>query len=219
MIAISQSTSTATSRFYPSSSAGISLVYHGADHLHSKGFTEARSSKGSHYVLFVGDRVGYKNFRALVEATLTPEWPTNLTVRVVGPPFAAEEQAFLQTRNLSNRFENVGRVTDEELATCYNECDCFVFPSKAEGFGMPAIESQLNGTPAVLSDIPVFREICGDSAVYFSPDHPSSLAKAVRAACENRDQLIVRGFENASKYKWSETADKVVQIYEQIAEC
>jgi glycosyltransferase involved in cell wall biosynthesis len=54
-----------------------------------------------------------------------------------------------------------------------------VFPSFAEGFGIPVVEGAVMGVPVLCSDIPVFREVAGDNAIYFDPYDPKSLAAAI----------------------------------------
>ena len=65
----------------------------------------------------------------------------------------------------------LGYVDDADLASLYAHSRAVVFPSLAEGFGLPIVEAVAAGaTRLLLSDIPVFRWIVGDSASYFDPD-------------------------------------------------
>jgi glycosyltransferase involved in cell wall biosynthesis len=54
-----------------------------------------------------------------------------------------------------------------------------VFPSLLETFGHPLLEAMVARTPIVVSDIPAFRDVAGDTAVYFDPRDPKALARAV----------------------------------------
>ena len=106
-----------------------------------------------------------------------------------------------------------GHVSDERLADLYNRAAAFVFPSKMEGFGIPVLEAQQNFCPLVASDIPVFREVAGDGAVYFMPDDPAGLGQAVDHAVSDRGSLIERGTANAARFSWAHAAARMIEIY------
>lgn len=54
---------------------------------------------------------------------------------------------------------HLGYVTDEEKYDLLSRCHCFVFPSRAEGFGLPPLEAACYGKPVLTSDLPIFREV------------------------------------------------------------
>jgi glycosyltransferase involved in cell wall biosynthesis len=66
-------------------------------------------------------------------------------------------------------------VDDAELSYFYAHISALVFPSFAEGFGLPVIEAARFGKPVICSDIPVFREIGRDGAIYFAANDPDAL--------------------------------------------
>lgn len=69
--------------------------------------------------------------------------------------------------------------SDEYLAEIYATTTCLLFPSQAEGFGLPLIEAAQHGLPILARDIPVFREVAGDHASYFQGTSPEALADRV----------------------------------------
>jgi alpha-1,2-rhamnosyltransferase len=72
-------------------------------------------------------------------------------------------------------------ASDVDLAYLYPLARALIFPSFAEGFGMPLVEAAYYGTRAIASDIPVLREIGGEGHVYFDLLNSHSLATHVRA--------------------------------------
>jgi glycosyltransferase involved in cell wall biosynthesis len=68
----------------------------------------------------------------------------------------------------------------EELAAVYRLSFGFIYPSMAEGFGLPLLEAMYSGLPLVHSDIEVFNELAGESSVRFKPDDPTSMAGALK---------------------------------------
>lgn len=82
---------------------------------------------------------------------------------------------------LNKKLFLIERFTDAEINRCYAAATALIAASSAEGFGLPIVEAALHKVPVVASDIPVFREVGGDGARYFSLDSPQYLADAVKA--------------------------------------
>jgi glycosyltransferase involved in cell wall biosynthesis len=72
-------------------------------------------------------------------------------------------------------------VSDEMLDRLYASCAALLAPSEGEGFGLPLIEAAQHGLPVIARDIPVFREVAGEHAYYFSGTAPEALAAALRS--------------------------------------
>lgn len=95
----------------------------------------------------------------------------------------------------------IGYLSVEEKMRMYAECSCFVFPSRAEGFGMPPIEVMYYGKPVIVTELSIFREILGDSVNYVKK-------------CENEQSLIdslaemMLHYKNADLEKYSCTIKK-----------
>jgi glycosyltransferase involved in cell wall biosynthesis len=78
------------------------------------------------------------------------------------------------------RFHWLNNVSDMELNHRYQNCDALIFASYAEGFGLAIVEAAQHGVPLILRDLPVFREVAGESAFYFHADESAELATAVK---------------------------------------
>lgn len=70
-------------------------------------------------------------------------------------------------------------ASDQFLRWLYQECQCLIAASEGEGFGLPLIEAALHGMPVLVRDLPVFREVARDGAMYFSGSNPKDLASSV----------------------------------------
>lgn len=82
-------------------------------------------------------------------------------------------------RGEANRNQNfvwLDDCSDAMLAHAYKAATALIMPTFAEGFGMPLVEAAANGKPLILRDLPVFREIAGDNAIYFKGAEPADLA-------------------------------------------
>lgn len=71
------------------------------------------------------------------------------------------------------------KTSDEMLLRIYQDCRALVMASVGEGFGLPLIEAAQNRLPIIARDLPVFQEVAGPHAYYFSGNSPDDMAEAV----------------------------------------
>jgi glycosyltransferase involved in cell wall biosynthesis len=108
-------------------------------------------------------------------------------------------------------------VDDRTLDGLYRAATCFVLPSLAEGFGLPVLEAMARGTPVACSDIPVLREVAGDTALYFDPHDADAIARALESCLadpELRARLGVLGQARARVFTWRSAAERTLESYE-----
>lgn len=105
-------------------------------------------------------------------------------------------------------------VSDADLEALWGMADCAVFPTLAEGFGLPVAEAMARGVPVACSDIPVLREVGADVPRYFDPHDPAALAAAVETALAQAATRIPAGRERAAGFSWQEAARGTLAGYE-----
>ncbi|MFC5501592.1 glycosyltransferase family 4 protein [Lysinimonas soli] len=93
-----------------------------------------------------------------------------------------------------------------------------VTTSLDEGFGLPLVEAMSVGTPVVVSDIPIFREIGGDAALYVPPTDASAVAAAIRRLDDPAEweARSVAAFAQAATFDWDRSADALLTAIEQL---
>jgi glycosyltransferase involved in cell wall biosynthesis len=75
-----------------------------------------------------------------------------------------------------------GALSDDDVRGLYAMADCLLFPSKAEGFGLPLVEAGMHRLPVFCSDLPVHREVIGERGGFFSPDAaPADIAAQIHS--------------------------------------
>ncbi len=213
IIAISAATRDDLLSIFPEVGGRVHVIHHGAEHLQSSPLPDPTAC-GPPYVLYVGDRGGYKNFSTVINALGEADWPAEIHLKVVGWEFTTAEWFFFRHRGVESRVIHAGRVSDGELLALYRQAEAFIMPSMCEGFGFPLVEAQAAGVPVVASDIPVFREIGGDGVSYFAPLNPTDLARAVKKALTPawRKRAIELGHQNVCRFSWEKCAQKTAAV-------
>jgi glycosyltransferase involved in cell wall biosynthesis len=103
-------------------------------------------------------------------------------------------------------------ISDEYLALIYEACCCLLAPSEGEGFGLPLIEAAHYNLPIIARDLPVFREVAGDDAQYFSGLSPNALAQSIVQWLDSQKE---RGKVHANHFgclSWRDSTGQLLKI-------
>jgi glycosyltransferase involved in cell wall biosynthesis len=174
---------------------------------------------GPAYVLYVGHRVGYKNFDVVLRALarLRAEQP-DLTLLCVGAPMTEAEMDRVAELGLTDRVHQ-REASDEELPALFAQALCFVFPSRYEGFGLPIVEAFAAGCPVLLADMPCSAEVGGPAAQFFAPDDDERLATLIDEMVVTpgqRQSWIEAGRQRARAFTWHRTAELTRDLYREL---
>jgi len=175
------------------------------------------------YVLAVGTLEPRKGLAHLIEAMAHPDAPQDVPLVIAGPDgwgdvdvYGTAERAGLAP----DRVKVLGRIDDADLAVAYDRATVFVFPSLAEGFGLPVVEAMSFGTPVIHSDDGAVREVASDAGVTVARDplgsYPDRIAQAVYQVVNDpllAGQLAVAGPDRARMYTWHDSAVETWQLH------
>lgn len=103
----------------------------------------------------------------------------------------------------------LGRLTDGGLAALLRDSLCLAFPSFSEGFGLPPLEAMALGCPVISSNAASLPEVCGDAALYASPNDPDLWYEHILRLRQDRDlqkDLATRGRQQARRFSWKASA-------------
>lgn len=192
----------------------IHVVYHG---VHTNNNTKCNMNLDHmQYVLFVGERFSYKNFKLFLKAfKLFEKEISNINLICVGKPFNSSEKEQLHKLSLTNKAYSM-HVDDTTLNYLYSNAMMLVYPSLYEGFGMPILEAFSAKCPVVASNTSCFPEIGGDAALYFDPMNEFDLKdKMVQIVNDTSlvDELKVKGYTRARTFSWKSCADQTTSVY------
>lgn len=151
----------------------------------------------------------YKNVRLLVEMMdFMPERQLVLAGNCKKP----------ELKEMIDKRPNVyllGRVSEEEKIWLYDNCVAFLFPSRAEGFGLPPLEAMCLGKPVFLSTLTSLPEIGGNQAYYWPTLEPEAMAAGfVKQISENRNPEARK--IHARQFSWDTTARAYIDYYNDI---
>ena len=155
-------------------------------------------------LVYMGSFMPYKNVETIAAALhRLPGYTLHLLSGI-----SAADRERLSALAPADSLEFHDGVSEEEYFEALSTATALVTASRQEGFGIPLVEAMRVGTPVVVSDIPVFHEIGGAAAGYFSPDDPSALASAV-AALERPGEWDARSLASvaqARQFTWKASA-------------
>ncbi len=169
------------------------------------------------YLLSVSSLEARKNLRTVLEAWRVAQRSLPDTVWLVLAGASADASVFgrQQIGPVPPRVHFTGYVPEEHLAGLYSGASLFLFPSLAEGFGLPLLEAMSCGVRAVSSDRTSLPEVGGEAAVYVDPLNVRDLAEAIvrtlPAECAAAAPYAP-GLRQAARFGWDESAQRVEQV-------
>jgi glycosyltransferase involved in cell wall biosynthesis len=173
------------------------------------------------FILFVGQRAGYKNFDKFI-SSIALSYKLNSSVDIIcfgGGSFSHDENK--RVSELGFRDNQVKHVSgnDEFLSQLYSRARAFVYPSQYEGFGLPVLEAMSRGCPVICSNLSSLPEVGGCAARYFNPNNieeMSNIIETVIFSDSDIDELTSAGKKRASEFSWKNSAKKTLSIYSKI---
>jgi glycosyltransferase involved in cell wall biosynthesis len=175
----------------------------------------------SPFLLYVGNRGGYKNFSRLLEAYGTSS-QLNREYELVcfgGGAFQYDELEAMRAFGLNkDRVKQFGG-NDHLLAELYRHASAFVYPSEYEGFGIPPLEAMSHDCPVICSNTSSIPEVVGDAGEYFDPVNTDSLRMAIERVLtqgRHRETLIRNGRARLDHFSWDRCALETLHVYNQL---
>jgi glycosyltransferase involved in cell wall biosynthesis len=175
-------------------------------------------------VLFVGSLFNRRRLPDLIAAfaRATIDLPDARLV-IVGDDRTYPQQnleAVATEHGVRARVELKRYVPDGELADLYARASVFAFLSEYEGFGMTPLEALSAGTPSVVLNSAVAREVYGEAAIFVEPGDIAATAGHLRRLLTDRAEarpILNRAAEILARYSWDAAADCTLTQLERIA--
>lgn len=175
------------------------------------------------YVLVLGRLDRRKNPVAALKTfeELHQKYP-DLSLIFVGPKGYCGEQimGMIKSSPAAKAITMLGWVSEEEKVRLLQGAEMLLFPSLYEGFGLPVIEAQACGVPVACSNAAALPEIAGDGAILFDPENIAEIVQAVEKILADeslRQDLIVKGLQNAQRFSWEQCARETSVVLQDMA--
>jgi glycosyltransferase involved in cell wall biosynthesis len=132
--------------------------------------------------------------------------------------YGKEVEAAAKKFGVADRVKLIGPATEEEKYWYYKNCEAFLFPSYAEGFGLPIIEAMYHGKPVFSSDRTSLPEVGGDAAYYFHEFDPEHMRQVFAEGMQHyaTHQPIEKIKQQAARFSWDRCAEEYIDVYKQM---
>jgi len=211
----------------------VKVVYLGVDHQNFRPqevppefFARYNLSPNKIYLVYAGSEDPRKNLLRLLQAfaLVAKDSPEVELLKIGAARFGAERNrllAYIEANGLTDKVRFFEGVTDADLACFYNIATAFVFPSLAEGFGLPPLEAMACGTPVICSNATSLPEVVGEAGMLVNPYDVGELAEAIQKVLQNpvlQADLSQKGLARAASFTWDKTAAAMLQVYHKESE-
>jgi len=221
LICISENTRKDLLEYFNIAPEKTSVIYLASSLAQLKASGNATIPLQSPYILFVGERGGYKNFERLLRAYASSQalMKNFKLVCFGGNSFASEELALARSVGISE--ENLLRVSGDDslLIDYYAGASVLAYPSLYEGFGFPPLEAFSLGCPVACSNTSSMPEVSGDAAEYFNPYDVDSIASALEKVVfseQRRREIVTLGQDRVNLFSWDRIANETSQLYHRL---
>jgi glycosyltransferase involved in cell wall biosynthesis len=226
IIAISERTKQDIVEFGHFPADRIDVIYQGCNARFLQSVTKEEKEKikekhhlPDHFLLCVGTIEERKNMLQVVKALL--RLPVDLHLVLIGrsTPYEEKIKEFIAAQDLITRVHILHRVSDQDLCAIYQQAECFVYPSRYEGFGIPILEAIESQLPVVATTGSCLEEAGGPDNLYVSPDDVEGLAEAISKSLkgsDDRQRRILRSLEYVRRFENRSVARQVLEEYSRL---
>lgn len=209
-------------RFYPKSTATV--IHNGID----DSWFEIKKSEPVHhkpYFIALGNVKPHKNLSTLLDAfrMLAHKIPHDLIIVGKREGFLTPDLNITQqAQSLGDRIHFTGYTEEKLLKQYVKQADALIFPSFYEGFGLPPLEAMACACPTIVSHATSLPEVCGDASLYFNPHSSEDLVEKIESLLtqpELRKTLIEKGLSRAKTFNWNKTANRILEVMQDILFC
>ncbi len=178
------------------------------------------------YIYYAGGFDVHKNVAVVIKAfaAARPELERRVLFVIAGQQPTGEEPLFpdinraILEAQVAADVVLLGPVSEAENAALMGGCECFVYPSRYEGFGLRPLEAMACGAPVLAADISGVGEVVGDGGVRLPPDDSAAWGKALARVLNDpvwQNELRARALQRARMFSWSQTARQTLGLYEE----
>lgn len=198
----------------------IHVIYNGNNvNLQQFDLLDSVSPLAKPYLFTIGTVNKKKNFKSLLYLLLGNSYDLVISGFFQEPAYIEEIRALAKKIGVADRVHLTGPISEEEKYTYLKHAELFVFPSVAEGFGLPVVEAMAFGKRVLLSKATSLPEIGGKEAFYLDSTDDEYMEDYGRNKLENMLSRLPRTTEIrqwAAQFSWERAAQNYLHIYKQL---
>ncbi len=171
------------------------------------------------YVLCVGSIEERKNVLLAIQALHHLSDDVSLVIVGKQTPYSDMVGEYVLENHMLSRVQMLHEVPDDDLPSLYRMADCFVYPSRYEGFGIPIIEAISQGLPVVACTGSCLEEAGGPDSQYVNPDDYKAMANAIGKVlygAPERQQRIERSMKYIKRFENNDSVQRMARLYEEL---
>ncbi|MBW4561959.1 MAG: glycosyltransferase family 4 protein [Mojavia pulchra JT2-VF2] len=196
----------------------VSVIYLGHSLIHKSKIDWKLNIQSKPYILYVGQRAGYKNFERLLQAYASNQnIQRDFNLICCGAnSFSTHELDLICKLGLNGNKVIHVTTDDQALVKLYREASVFIYPSLYEGFGLPLLEAMSLECPVVCSNTSSLPEVAGEAAEFFDPYSTESIANSLEKvlySSERAKNLIKLGKQRVKAFSWEACAKQTCSLY------
>lgn len=204
--------------YFPHVADRLTVIHNGADKLLLKQGHQPAYLPPKPFLFAIGILAAKKNFHVLPALLTNNDF--ELVISGIKTPYEENIIAEAKKHGVEGRVKITGPISDDDRAWYYKNCEAFVFPSIAEGFGLPVIEAMHFGKPVFVSTRTSLPEIAGNCAYYFENFDPTEMQRVFNAGLEDfhKNSPSPKIITHAESFNWNKTAKQYLQLYHEVLE-
>ena len=220
IIVVSENTKQDLIRVYQSIDVKkIHVIHHGIEASSHRPFISLNKIFDSKFILYVGHREGYKNFKLILPVIKKLNKSYNIRLIVVGSKFTTQEKATVAKYEVESKITNLGQISDNYLDMLYSQCLAFVYTSIYEGFGYPLIEAMRCGAIPIALNVSCIPEVLGSAGILVKQNCNHSMVKQIEMLIEEKDyreKLKIKSLHRIRDFSIKEQTQKTKYVYDSI---
>ena len=173
------------------------------------------------FLLYVGDRGIYKNFKNFIKAySISSKLKNDFNIICCGGgKITDQEKKFILDNNIGlSKIDQID-ASEKKLSVLYKNASALIYPSLYEGFGLPTLEAMSLSCPVVSSNHEAILEAVGDAAKIFNPNNFEEIKNCIEEVVYSNEQTEIlrkKGLERIKNFSWEKCAEETLKTYDRI---
>lgn len=220
IICISKNTLEDLGNYYDIKNKKVSVIHLGCEFGKENQINQNLKTINNNFLLFVGKRIGYKNFDNFIKAySLSEKLKKDFFIYCFGGGnFTRQENKMFKELNIQNKIKHFAG-DDMQLIKMYKSASALIYPSKYEGFGLPILEAMTFGCPVVCSNSSSMPEVGGDAAAYFDPSNIENIKEEIQKTLYSNSLILNlknKGKKRLNFFSWKKCALETMNVYKKL---